>query len=62
MDINIIIDMVPFHSLADNIFKDIEDLFEYVYIYYCPYFVEENVNVVFNLYIILINNKYLKSI
>ncbi len=56
IDINIIIDIIPFHSLIDNIFKDIENLFEYTYIYYCLYFVEEYINIAFNLYIILINN------
>ncbi len=62
IDINIIIDIVLFHFLMDNILKDIEDLFEYIYIYYCFYFVEESINITFNPYIILINNEYLKNI
>ncbi len=57
MDINIIVNIVLFHFLIGNIFKDIEDLFEYIYICYCFYFVEEYINITFNLYIILINNR-----
>ncbi len=55
IDANIIIDIVLFHSLIDNISKDIEDFFEYIYICYFSYFVEKDINITFNLYIILIN-------
>ncbi len=46
IDINIIVNIMSFHPLINNILKDIEDLFEYIYIYYCPYFVEEYINII----------------
>ncbi len=62
IDTNIVIDIMLFHSFVGNIPKNIEDLFEYTYVYCCLCLVKEGVNIVFDTYIILMDDKYIKGI
>ncbi len=62
IDTSIVIDIMPFHSFVRNILKNIEDLLEYIYIYCYLCLIEENVNITFNTYIILMDNKYIEGI